>query len=125
MDMMLKVDVVEQLGQPMIRFAIGQNAAVLYANEIEDLLAWIARCRSGILPPVTERPRDGVVFAAENDPQWQLKRDPINDSVVLMLRHSGFGWLGFLMSEENITLLDHAIRDSHQPSYCVEPTRLN
>jgi len=125
MEMMLNIDVVEQLGSPMIRFAIGANAVVLNVNEVEDLIAWMARCRSGMLPSVTEQPRSGAVMAAENEPLWDIKHDAQADSAVLMLRHSGFGWLGFKMSEQNLQSLDDAIRGADNDAHNVVSNRLN
>lgn len=125
MEATLNIDVVEQLGNPMVRFAIGANAVVLDASEVENLIAWLARCRSGMQPAVGDQPVVGAVMAVENNPNWQIRHDAQADGALLMLRHSGIGWLGFVLSEHKLSLLDTAIRAAETQQCDIERHRMN
>lgn len=108
---------VQASGTAALRFVIGNNAALLDAHEIDDLIAQLAEVRSQMRPVPPPQPLRSRMYSLEMDPCWHVDRGPLVDGVVLMLRHTGFGWLGFSLPPPSLSRLDMAL--TAQP-----PTRL-
>lgn len=98
--------------------AVGGDAvsARLKPQEAEDLLAKLAHARASLKEEVDYDldPRARLDFTVV-DPAWRTSTDRIDGAtgVTLALRHSGYGWLCFVLPHEEARalgrwLLDHA-----------------
>jgi hypothetical protein len=100
-------------------------SARLKPQEAEDLITKLGHARASLKMPVGYEPdlRARLDFTVV-DPVWRARADstagPSDISgVTLALRHSGYGWLSFLLPHEEARalgrwLLDHADAD-HTP----------
>ena len=104
--------------------AIGGDAvsARLKPEEAEDLIVKLGHARASLKAPVDYDfdPRAKLDFTVI-DPVWRTRTDSAGGpsglgGVSLALRHSGYGWLSFLLPYEEARalgrwLLDHAAAD--------------
>jgi hypothetical protein len=105
----MSVEPLQESGTAALRFVIGNNAALLDANEIDSLIAQLSQIRSHMLPVPPPQPEPSRSYSLEVDPCWHVDRSPIVDGVVLLLRHAGFGWVAFSLPPPSMSKLGMAL----------------
>ena len=78
--------------------AIG--GAVMDASTVERMIHQFADIRAQMADPVPEKLDRQSVVAGHKKINWQVQRNP-DGNVDLLLRHHGFGWLGFHFPKEH------------------------
>lgn len=100
-------------------------SARLKPEEAEDLIVKLGHARASLNKPVRYEPGPGTrLDLTVVDPVWRTSTDPRVGppgvtGVTLALRHSGYGWLSFLLPYEEARalgrwLLDHAESDERK-----------
>lgn len=100
---------VQTSGTAALRFIIGNNAALLDAHEVDDLITQLGEVRRQMLPVPPPQPQRTRMYSLEVDPCWYVDKGPLVDGVVLLLRHTGFGWLGFSLPPQSLSRLYQAL----------------
>jgi hypothetical protein len=79
------------------------SAATLTTAGVEDLLKELAEARSNMDPPVPHMAPEGILAVQE---KTGLRASFLmNGTFALSLRHEGFGWLHFVLSEQDAAAL--------------------
>lgn len=105
----LSVEPLQESGTPALRLVIGNNAALLDVNEVDDLIAHLGQVRAHMLPAPPPQPDRSRLYPLEADPCWHVDRSPLFDGVVLLLRHTGYGWIAFPLPPPSVSKLDIAL----------------
>lgn len=105
----MSIEPLQESGTAALRFVIGNNAALLDASELDSLIAQLGQIRAHMLPAPTPQPEQSRSYSLEVDPCWHVDRSPLYDGVVLMLRHTGFGWIAFSLPPPSMSKLDMAL----------------
>ncbi|SEE46253.1 hypothetical protein SAMN05444161_5841 [Rhizobiales bacterium GAS191] len=96
-----------------VELTVDGKIQTLNANELESLLFRLAEIRAEIWPVV---PYDigGVSVIAEINPKWQTYPElhPGVSGITVNLRHSGYGWLGFVLPHSEARSLGTWLRDN-------------
>jgi hypothetical protein len=71
--------------------------ARLVARQLDILIAGLGGLRSQMQPAITMDFPMGMQMNAELDPRWWTEPEPLTEGSTLVLRHSGFGWLAFVL----------------------------
>jgi hypothetical protein len=72
----------------------------LTADELENLIANLGRARENLKPSVPDDAPIGKKLQAVSNPGWYAPpAESTPGQAVLILRHPGFGWLGFAFSK--------------------------
>lgn len=100
---------VQVSGTAALRFVIGDNAALLNAHEIDDLIAQLGEIRRQMPPAPPPQPLRTVMYSLEVDPCWYVDKGPLVDGAVLLLRHTDFGWLCFSLPPPSLSRLEKAL----------------
>jgi len=89
----------------------GQPLARMYfdAATLEDLIRDLARCRSHLTEAVAPELDPGARIETERFPAWRVPDTHSGPGTVLALRHSGMGWLGFLLEAERAQAIGKAL----------------
>jgi hypothetical protein len=97
---------------------MGDSSVLLDASEIDTLIDELNDVRSDLLPFAARvLPRDHQ-FVVETNPVWQTVRNPLFDGLVVFLRHSGLGWIGFAIPNTSIIKLVETMNCRHE---CDDP----
>jgi hypothetical protein len=90
--------VINQNNSQGIELIVEQSNVFLTAEELDRLLNCLAEARSMMTPEVPLQRAAGTAIA-QCDPAWRTLRNlhPAVDGHLLSLRHSGFGWVEFLL----------------------------
>jgi hypothetical protein len=106
----LTIEPLQKLGLDAVRLAIGNETTLLGANEIDELTRRLSQLRAQMQPAPPPVPMKSVTYTLENDPCWHVDRSALlGGSTVLMLRHTGFGWIAFSLPPQSIEKLQCAL----------------
>ncbi|MEQ5842099.1 hypothetical protein N0A02_21905 [Paraburkholderia acidicola] len=108
MNDVLTLDVVEKEGEVALRFRIAERASVLKTDDIDSLIRRLILLRSQMQPPPEVQPAVSNDYPLEMDPCWHVDYSPILGPV-LMLRHSGIGWIAYALPAGSIERLTRAL----------------
>jgi hypothetical protein len=72
-----------------------ESSAKYSAEEVDDLIAMLAKKRAGMSDEVTTQLDPQLCVEAIQHPAWRTARNGETNEKVLGLRHPGFGWLWF------------------------------
>jgi hypothetical protein len=116
----LSIEPLQERGLDALRLAIGNNVALLGANEIDELIRRLGHLRAQIQPAPPPVPVKSVTYALEDDPCWHVDRSPLfGGATVLMLRHTGFGWIAFTLPPQSTEKLQCAL--AVRPPFQMSP----
>ena len=111
MDRLLKLARTNEGGVDAIALTIGDHELILHGDDAEDLLKRLALVRAAMkpaVPPVISRTHPYVL---EMNPSWHAEPHPQGQGIVLLFRHSGYGWTGSQIPEAQISGLLSLIAD--------------
>ena len=75
------------------------------AEDFDNLIEGLARMRAEMTPPVVPTLDLGSRIDAQIDPSWRIPDSCSEEGRVLVLRHPGLGWLGFLIPWEKADMM--------------------
>ena len=104
----LTLDVVEKEDEAALRFRIAERTSVLKTDDIDSLIRRLIMLRSQMQPPPEVQPAVSNDYPLEMDPCWHVDFSPTLGPV-LMLRHSGAGWIAYALPAESIERLTRAL----------------
>jgi hypothetical protein len=83
------------------------DSVQLSATELDDLIRQLARVRSEMSPEVAVELKKGKALDAAIDPAWRTRPmlHPSMPGELLVLRHRGLGWLGFVLPPHEVAAL--------------------
>jgi hypothetical protein len=108
----MSIEPLQESGTAALRFVIGNNAALLDANELDNLIAQLGQVRAHMPPAPPPQPEPSRSYSLVVDPCWHVDRSPLFEGVVLLLRHVGFGWIAFSLPPPSMSKLDMALTAS-------------
>ncbi|WP_133116933.1 hypothetical protein [Paraburkholderia acidicola] len=108
MNDVLTLDVVEKEGEVALRFRIAEQTSVLKTDDIDSLIRRLILLRSQMQPPPEVQPAVSNDYPLEMDPCWHVDYSPMLGPV-LMLRHSGIGWIAYALPAGSIERLTRAL----------------
>jgi hypothetical protein len=81
-----------------VELSVGGEAIELHAQELDALLHKLAEMRAEVRPEVPYQ-LEKATMVAEVNPGWRTypSLHPSLNGLTLNLRHSGYGWLGFVL----------------------------
>ncbi|MFC5428799.1 hypothetical protein ACFPTO_08290 [Paraburkholderia denitrificans] len=91
----LQVARVEREGKAALLIECGGASTILDGAQAEALIQKLALCRSAMKPPVAPRLSPTHNYHITLQPLWFAEPNLTIDGIVLLLRHGGFGWIGF------------------------------
>ncbi|MBB3122460.1 hypothetical protein [Pseudoduganella violacea] len=89
----------------------------LSASELDNLIRHLARIRSEMTPEVPIELEKGKAINAVTDPVWRTRPmlHPSMPGELLLLRHRGLGWLGFVLPPHEVAALGaYLVKSSEQ-----------
>jgi hypothetical protein len=87
----------------------------LEAPELEDFIHQLAEHRASLADEVPKVLDPGTWFIAQIDPTWHVSRKKVEQGQALLLRHPGFGWLSFVLSNRQALKLAGMLTRGAQP----------
>lgn len=109
------------LSNANVELDVSGTKLVLDLKGVESILGKLAEMRAGLRPEVPPD-LEGVTVVAQVDPAWRTDQSlhPGLSGLTLNLRHSGYGWLGFVLPHHEARnlgqwLLDNATRQLRTP----------
>lgn len=115
MQQALKVNTIDAGDAKAVRFDIGTQSAVLGAHDVDALIQWLATHRAAMSPPPPMEPQASQQYVVEMDPCWYVDKNPMVDGVVLLMRHTGYGWTGFSLPQASLERLQAAFNHPQPP----------
>ncbi|WP_343654533.1 hypothetical protein [Paraburkholderia caribensis] len=94
-----------------LNFVTPAEGYTFEADDISRLIATLAQSRAQMLPPV--QVEDVVVTGMQNvadDPRVLWAYDEMSDKAALVLRHPGYGWIGYALSFETVEALQAGLQ---------------
>ncbi|MHB9838501.1 hypothetical protein Q8F57_027105 [Paraburkholderia terrae] len=82
------------------------------AEEVSGLIATLANTRVAMLPAEPMEPAQQVAGMQNvaNEPPMRWFYDEMNDKAALVLRHPGFGWIGYALTIETVQQLQDGLQ---------------
>jgi len=102
-----------------IGLAVEEGGVVVWqkafdAAELDDLIKLLGRCRAGLPEAVTAELDPNARVETTLRPSIAL-RDQGEEGVEIMLRHPGYGWLSFSLSQEGRMGLGRSLIEGQEP----------
>lgn len=92
---------IEKVSNEAVELRIGGEAVSLDAEGLDRVLRRVAHIRADMRPEVPAG-LENTTMIAQVDPAWRTfpSLHPGTPGVALNLRHAGYGWLGFVLPDE-------------------------
>jgi hypothetical protein len=122
----LDLQIVNPYGQQALMFRYGDQSAMLDVAELDALIETLAHIRSDIEPKVSADPVKRHQYPIESAPTWRAIQNPLFDGLILFVRHTGKGWIGFGMpraSLEELVRVLAPMKYSAHPDYALASRR--
>lgn len=91
----LKTSLSVKSGRPVVSLEIDEQRVVMGAPELDLVIERLCALRATMTPAVPANVSRTHQYAIEMDPSWYVEPHPSTDAIVLFLRDSGKGWVGF------------------------------
>jgi hypothetical protein len=92
------------------------RAGIVYDRpELEDLIHNLANSRAEMSEQVPEDIDPGTRKEAQLNPRWKVRSDVWDRGPVLLLRHSGLGWLSFAIPQDQADEIAKCLLDPDHP----------
>lgn len=101
----LEMELVNEYGPNSLLLKAGDDHILLDVAELDELIEQLSFARSDILPETPFEPSKAHQYVIETTPRWHIVRNPLLDGLVVFLRHSGYGWIGYGVPRASIELL--------------------
>lgn len=116
----VKCEIVEPGKREMtLQFWDGETLAAnfaLSASDLETLIAVLAGQRAQMKDPVPTTMTEGdQVLNVQRNPEWFCGFPAEFSGRLLVIRHDGFGWLGFQLPDERARALSTALINEQSP----------
>ena len=86
---------------------------ILDPSELDILIRGLADARSKMRDPVSPELDPSVRIHFENYPAWRVFAEHSGiPGIAMAFRHSGMGWLGFLLHEEQATAIGKSLSET-------------
>ena len=95
----------DAIDHDLLHLAVGENSAQLKALDVEEMIEQLSYFRAAMKPQIPLEVSRTYQFDVEFDPSWYVEPHPIVDGLAFFLRHTGYGWTGFVFSDENLDRL--------------------
>ncbi|MCP3725146.1 hypothetical protein M3I53_18780 [Paraburkholderia sp. CNPSo 3272] len=105
----MSIELVNEYGTPAVCIRIEGRTAMLESTDVDAVIEHLAMLRASMRPEVPRKPAHSHQYLIEMDPCWHAETSPLFDGVVLMLRHTGIGWAGFAIPQENLEKLTEVL----------------
>ena len=101
----------EDNGTHRLNLATADPVYTFTAEEVSGLIATLANMRGAMLPaePIDPPQIAGMQNVAV-DPPIRWAYDEMNDRAALILRHPGYGWIGYSIPFENVAALQAGLQ---------------
>lgn len=90
---------------------------ILDATDLSGLIELLARARSELANPVSPQLDPGArISTIEHFPGWRVPdtHERPEDGVLLLLRHGGYGWIGYMLEPEGAKAIGAALTTGPQ-----------
>ncbi|REG52161.1 hypothetical protein B0G80_8684 [Paraburkholderia sp. BL6669N2] len=109
MQPLMSVESVNQDSKHTVRIAIDDAAVLLGAEEVDAMIQHLSYIRAAMRPEVPKALSRAQQYVLEMDPCWHSEKALLYDGAVLILRHSGLGWVGFALPAHSLQKLRDAM----------------
>jgi hypothetical protein len=96
-DTRLDLQIVNPYGQQALMLRHGDQSALLDVAELDALIEMLAKYRGDVEPKVPPAPVKRHQYPIESAATWRAVPNPLLDGLILFVRHTGKGWIGFGM----------------------------
>lgn len=101
----MKIELVERDGVNRLSIKIGHHEAMLDGTDVETFIELLSFYRAAMKPKVAENLSPTHRYLIEVNPCWHVEGHPTQEGIVLLLRHSGYGWTGFFIPSNRLDTL--------------------
>lgn len=91
----LKTSLSVKSGAKVVSLEIDEQRIDMGAPELDLVIERLCALRAAMTPAVPANVSRTHQYAIEMDPSWYVEPHPSSDAIVLFLRDSGRGWIGF------------------------------
>jgi hypothetical protein len=77
----------------------------LNSSKVEEMIQDLSDLRAALAPQVPDTIPNGTYLAATPGPLWKISEEVREEGKVLVIRHPGIGWLGFIIPHLDCKLL--------------------
>lgn len=91
----MRIELVSESGKNIVRLELGEYFMHLGPNDVVALVEQLGAFRASMLPRVARSVSPTHKYSIEVNPCWYAEPHPTSDAVVLFLRDTGVGWIGF------------------------------
>jgi hypothetical protein len=106
----MKIEMVQRDGVNRLAVRIGSRDMLLDGADVEALIERLSYYRAAMKPAIAERLSPTHRYQVELDPCWHAEPHPAMDGLVMLFRHSGYGWTGFFIPHDRLDALHHECR---------------
>ena len=106
----LSIEPLQEYGLDALRFTIGNSTVLLGASEIDEIILKLGHLRAQMQPAQPPVPAKSMTYTLEVDPCWHVDKNALLEgTTVLMLRHTGLGWIAFSLPPQSVEKLQRAL----------------
>lgn len=91
----IELEMINEYGDSSLLVTIGGQSAALTTDELDQFIETLGFVRADLAPAPSETVSGSDRYAVEWNIDWHIHYNPLFDGVLLFLRHTGFGWVGF------------------------------
>jgi hypothetical protein len=106
----MKIELVQRDGVKQLAVHIGSRDMLLNGTDVEALIERLSYYRAAMKPAIAEHLSPTHRYQIELDPCWHAEPHPALDGLVMLFRHSGYGWTGFFIPRDRLDALHHEFR---------------
>jgi hypothetical protein len=106
----MKIEVVQRNGADRLSVQIGSREMLLDGSGIETLLERLSFHRAAMKQKIADTASPTHGYLIEVNPSWHADPHPAQDALVLLLRHTGYGWTGFSFWGDRLDALHDEFR---------------
>lgn len=96
----IRIELVNEGDTKSVRLEIDQYLMHLGSEDVGMLIEQLGAFRAAISPAVPGRVSRKHKYSIEVDPFWYAEPHPTSDAIVVFLRDTGKGWIGFAIPRE-------------------------
>jgi hypothetical protein len=116
----LNIELVNAYGDNGLRITVEGGSLILQVPTVDALIEHLSRLRAEMQPSVPAAIAPRKEHLVEIDPLWRAEASPLLDGSVVLLRHSGLGWIGFALPRANLERLVDTLSEHLETTPQVE-----
>ncbi|CAG9213718.1 hypothetical protein [Paraburkholderia caribensis] len=101
----LKIEMFGNNGQNVLSITVGTRQLHMDGHETERLIERLGFFRAAMRPGIATQMSPTHHYVIEINPSWHAEPHPNGDGLVVLLRHTGYGWTGFFIPHAQVPLL--------------------